>query len=74
MNNTFIVAELSANHNNDFSLAVKTIHAMAEAGADAVKVQTYKPESLTINLNTGYFAPRKDGLWKGLTQMCIRDR
>ena len=67
MNNTFIVAELSANHNNDFSLAVKTIHAMAEAGADAVKVQTYKPESLTINLNTGYFAPRKDGLWKGLT-------
>ncbi len=67
MNNTFIVAELSANHNNDFSLAVKTIHAMAEAGADAVKVQTYKPESLTINLNTGYFAPRKDGLWKGYT-------
>jgi pseudaminic acid synthase len=66
-NKTFIIAELSANHNNDFSLAVKTIHAMAEAGADAVKVQTYKPESLTINLNTGYFAPRKDGLWKGYT-------
>ncbi|PLB86671.1 pseudaminic acid synthase [Dysgonamonadaceae bacterium] len=67
MNNTFIVAELSANHNHNFDLAVKTIHAMAEAGADAVKVQTYKPESLTINLNTGYFAPRKDGLWKGYT-------
>ena len=65
--NTFIVAELSANHNHNFDLAVKTIHAMAEAGADAVKVQTYKPESLTINLNTGYFAPRKDGLWKGYT-------
>ena len=65
--NTFIVAELSANHNHNFDLAVKTIHAMAEAGADAVKVQTYKPESLTINLNTGYFAPRNEGLWKGYT-------
>ncbi len=65
--NTFIVAELSANHNHNFDFAVKTIHAMAEAGADAVKVQTYKPESLTIDLNTGYFAPRNEGLWKGYT-------
>ncbi|MFW5886282.1 MAG: pseudaminic acid synthase [Bacteroidota bacterium] len=64
---TFIIAELSANHNNDFDLAVKTIHAMADAGADAVKLQTYKPESLTLNLNTGYFAPRTEGLWKGYT-------
>lgn len=64
---TFIIAELSANHNNDFNLAVKTIEAMADAGADAVKVQTYKPESLTIDIDTGYFAPRQDGLWKGYT-------
>lgn len=64
---TFIVAELSANHNNDFDLAVKTIQAMAESGADAVKLQTYKPESLTLNLNTGFFAPRTEGLWKGYT-------
>jgi pseudaminic acid synthase len=63
----FIIAELSANHNNDYDLAVRTITAMAESGADAVKVQTYKPESLTINLDTGLFAPRKDGLWKGYT-------
>lgn len=66
-NKTFIIAELSANHNNDFNLAVKTIGAMAEAGADAVKVQTYKPESLTIDLDTGYFAPKTEGLWKGYT-------
>ncbi|MBN2682512.1 MAG: pseudaminic acid synthase [Bacteroidales bacterium] len=66
-NKTFIIAELSANHNNDFNLAVKTIEAMAQSGADAVKVQTYKPESLTVNLNTGLFAKRKDGLWKGYT-------
>lgn len=65
--NTFIIAELSANHNNDFNLAVKTIKAMADSGADAVKVQTYKPESLTIDIDTGYFAPRQDGLWKGYT-------
>ena len=64
---TLIIAELSANHNNDFDLAVKTLEAMADAGADAVKVQTYKPESLTINLDTGYFAPRSEGLWKGYT-------
>ena len=64
---TYIIAELSANHNNDFDLAVKTIEAISESGADAVKVQTYKPESLTIDLDTGYFAPRTEGLWKGYT-------
>jgi pseudaminic acid synthase len=63
----FIIAELSANHNNDYSLAVKTIKAMAAAGADAVKIQTYRPESLTLNLDKGCFAPRKEGLWKGYT-------
>ena len=67
MNRVFIIAELSANHNNDFKLAVKTIVAMAKAGANAVKVQTYKPESLTVDLDTGYFAPRTEGLWKGYT-------
>jgi pseudaminic acid synthase len=66
-NRVFIVAELSANHNNNYDLAVRTIEAMANAGADAVKVQTYKPESLTIDIDTGYFTPRTEGLWKGYT-------
>jgi pseudaminic acid synthase len=66
-NKTFIIAELSGNHNNDFDLAVKSIKSIAETGADAVKVQTYKPKSLSLNLNTGYFAPIKKGLWKGYT-------
>ena len=66
-NSTFIIAEMSANHNNNFDLAVKTIESMAEVGADAVKLQTYKPESLTLNMSTGYFAPRIEGLWKGYT-------
>lgn len=65
--NVFIIAELSANHNNDFELAVKTIAAMAAAGADAVKVQTYTADSLTLNVDNELFGPRKEGLWKGLT-------
>lgn len=68
---TFIIAELSANHNNNYELAVETIKAMADAGADAVKIQTYRPESLTINLDTGCFAPRTDGLWKGYTPWAL---
>jgi pseudaminic acid synthase len=64
---TFVIAELSANHNNRLDIAVKSIEAIARAGADAVKVQTYKPKSLTINSDTGYFAPRIKGLWKGYT-------
>lgn len=63
----YIIAELSANHNNNFELAAKTLKAMAKSGADAVKVQTYKPQSLTIDLDTGFFAPSKKGLWKGYT-------
>lgn len=65
MNRTLIVAELSANHNHDFDLAVKTIEAMAKAGADAVKLQTFKPDSFTLDADTEDFGPRKDGLWKG---------
>jgi pseudaminic acid synthase len=64
-NNVFIIAELSANHNNDYNLAVKTIEAMASSGADAVKVQTYTPDSLTLDVDNEYFGPRKEGLWKG---------
>lgn len=63
----FIIAELSANHNNNFDLAVKTIEAMAAAGADAVKLQTYKPESLTLDVDNKYFVTNKNGLWKDYT-------
>ena len=63
---TFIIAELSANHNQDFDLAVKTIEAIAEEGADAVKIQTYKPESLVLNMDNEYFGTIQSGLWKGL--------
>ncbi len=65
MGNTLIVAELSANHNHDFDLAAKTIEAMAKAGADAVKFQTFKPLSFTMDVDNEDFGPRKSGLWKG---------
>lgn len=65
MGKTLIVAELSANHNNDFDLAVKTIEAMAKAGADAVKFQTFRPLSFTMDVDNDDFGPRKTGLWKG---------
>ena len=61
----YVIAELSANHNNDYDLAVKTIQAMAEAAADAVKVQTYTADSLSMDVDNEYFGPKKDGPWKG---------
>ena len=66
-NRIFIIAEISANHNNDKNLLLKTVESIAKSGADAVKVQTYKPQSLTLNMNSGYFKPRKYGMWKGYT-------
>ena len=65
--NALIVAELSANHGNDLGLALETVDAFASAGADAVKVQTFRPESLCMNIDNKYFGPRKAGLWKGRT-------
>ena len=65
---TFIIAELSANHNQDFELAVRTIEAMATSGADAVKVQTYKPGSLVMDIDNSHFGMIKTGLWKGVTR------
>ena len=50
---TFIVAELSANHNGSLSLAKKTIAAAKEAGADAVKLQTYTAKLPIRNPSTG---------------------
>ena len=63
----FIIAELSGNHNQKFDLAVKTIREIKKSGADAVKIQTYTPDSLTLDVKNKYFLPIKDGLWKGMT-------
>ena len=63
----FIIAELSANHNQKFDLAVKTIKAMKEAGADAVKLQTYTPDTITIDCDNKYFQIKGGTLWDGKT-------
>jgi pseudaminic acid synthase len=62
----YIIAELSANHGQSFDQAVKIIKAAKEAGADAVKLQTYTPDTLTLNCNNAYFRI-KDTLWHGRT-------
>jgi len=61
----YIIAELSANHNQDFNQAVKLIHAAKESGADAVKLQTYTPDTLTINCDNNYFGIGKGTIWEG---------
>ena len=64
-NPTFIIAELSANHMNDFDIATKTIKAMAEAGANAVKFQTFTPETITIDCDNEYFQIKQGTVWDG---------
>ena len=61
----YIIAELSANHNQDFNQAVKLIHAAKNAGADAVKIQTYTPDTLTINCDNKYFKIGEGIIWEG---------
>ncbi|MFP8487468.1 pseudaminic acid synthase [Gracilimonas sp. Q87] len=63
---TFIIAELSANHNGDKEVAIDTIRAAKKAGADAIKLQTYTPDTITIDCDNEYFQI-KEGLWEGKT-------
>lgn len=62
----YIVAEMSANHAQNFEQALKIIEAAKEAGADAVKLQTYTPDTMTINARNEYFKV-KETIWKGKT-------
>lgn len=63
----FIIAELSANHMQDFDVAVDTIHAIKNSGADAVKFQTFTPDTITINSDKNYFQIEQGTLWDGRT-------
>ena len=64
---TFIIAELSANHLQNFDLAVDTVKAIKESGADAVKLQTYTPDIITIDSDNEYFQISQGTLWDGKT-------
>ncbi len=66
-NPVFIIAELSANHLQNFDLAVDTIRAIKESGADAVKLQTYTPDTITIDSDTEHFQINQGTLWDGKT-------
>ena len=67
-NRTFIIAELSANHGHDINTAIETIKAAKRAGADAIKLQTYTADTLTIDCNNQYFTDVLKGtLWDGRT-------
>ena len=63
-NKTFIIAELSANHNQDIEIAKKTISAIKKSGADCVKLQTYTPDTLTIDSKKEDFII-KGSIWDG---------
>jgi pseudaminic acid synthase len=63
----YIVAEMSANHHRDFGQATKIIQAAKEAGADAVKLQTYTADTLTLPMDTEFFRIRGGTPWDGRT-------
>jgi pseudaminic acid synthase len=64
---TFFIAELSANHNQDFEIALKTVKAAKESGADAIKLQTLKPELITLDCDNEHFQIKQGTLWDGTT-------
>ncbi|HEC35431.1 MAG TPA: pseudaminic acid synthase [Anaerolineae bacterium] len=64
---TYIIAEMSANHHQSFEKAVALIEKAKEIGADAIKIQTYTPDTLTINVDSDLFRHGKGSLWEGRT-------
>jgi pseudaminic acid synthase len=63
----FIIAELSANHNGNLDVAIETIKAAKRSGADAIKLQTYTADTLTIDCEKEDFVLRSNSIWDGRT-------
>lgn len=61
----YIIAEMSANHGQNFDEAVRLVRAMKDAGADAVKLQTYTPDTITIDCDRPEFQIGKGTIWEG---------
>ena len=61
----YIIAEMSANHNQDYAQAAALVHAAKDAGADAIKLQTYTPDTMTLDLRTPLFQVGKGTIWEG---------
>ncbi len=65
---TLIIADLSANHGRKIEIALETIKAVKKAGADAIKLQTYTPDTMTIDSENEYFTEvLKGSIWEGRT-------
>ncbi len=63
----FVIAELSANHNQKFEQAVRIIHAAKDAGVDAVKLQTYTADTITLRSDKECFRIAGGTIWDGRT-------
>ncbi len=64
---TFVIAEMSANHLMDYDRAVAIIKAAKDAGADAIKLQTYTPDTITLNCEDPCFQITQGTIWDGTT-------
>lgn len=64
---TFVIAEMSANHNMDFNRAVEIMKAAKDAGADAIKIQTYTADTITLDCDDPCFQITQGTLWDGTT-------
>jgi len=63
----YIIAEMSANHGQDYDRAVRLLRAAKDSGADAVKLQTYTPDTMTMRSDQPFFKIGKGTLWEGRT-------
>lgn len=70
---TFIVAEMSANHNHKLSRAKKIIDVAKNIGTDAIKIQTYTPDTMTIASSKKWFQVKVNQAWKGKTLYQLYD-
>ena len=64
---TFVIAEMSANHNMDFDRAIEIMRAAKDAGADAIKIQTYTADTITLDCDDPCFQITQGTLWDGTT-------
>lgn len=64
-NSCFIIAELSANHGGELDIAIETVKAAKRAGADAIKIQTYTADTITLDVKSDYFKIDQGTRWDG---------